>query len=195
MLHNVFSNAVGAQPTVQDVSHLAIAAKLRGIGGELPVPEPIAACDGGRRLLWVAGGIGITPFLALTRHISALVEQTYGLWDIALIVSAREPDIILDLINDSLGPLGTDMPTNFRLTIHLFSPASFALKNSAVPRFVDLEVHVGRIPNDGQLFRDIGSATRQPQICGPLPFVLNCMTGMENAGVKPENVKRERFTY
>ncbi|KAF7970058.1 hypothetical protein HWV62_25302 [Athelia sp. TMB] len=195
ILHSVFSNAVGAHPTVQDVSHLEIAAKLRGIGGELPVPEPIAACDGGRRLLWVAGGIGITPFLALTRHISALVKQTYGLWDIALVVSTREPDIILGLINDSLGPLGTDMPADLSFTIHLFSPIAFALNNSAVPRFVDLEVHVGRVPSDGELFRSFGSTTRQPQICGPLPFVLNCMTALENAGVKPEDVKRERFTY
>ncbi|KZP29060.1 hypothetical protein FIBSPDRAFT_816407 [Athelia psychrophila] len=195
ILHNVFSNAIGAKPTVQDISHLEISAKLRGIGGELPVPEPIAVCDGGRRLLWVAGGIGITPFLALTRHISALVKQTYGLWDIVLVVSAREPDIILDLINDSLSPLGTDMPIDLRFTIHLFSSVPFALKKAAVPRFVDLEVHVGQVPNDGKLFQDIGSATREPHICGPLPFVLNCMAGMGNAGVKPEDIKRERFTY
>ncbi|KAG8221774.1 hypothetical protein J3R82DRAFT_2089 [Butyriboletus roseoflavus] len=86
LAHKVDPNHEGSR--IVDVSSLGIVAQLRGVGGDFPVPEPLAACDGGRRLLWIAGGIGLTPYLGLTRYV-------------VLAISAREPEVMLSLVLES----------------------------------------------------------------------------------------------
>jgi ferredoxin-NADP reductase len=63
------------------------------------------------------------------------------------------------------------------------------------PPFVSLINHVGRLDDSGTLFGSVDAKSREPHICGPLPFVLNAMKSLQAAGVDPERVKRERFTY
>ncbi|ETW79353.1 hypothetical protein HETIRDRAFT_156155 [Heterobasidion irregulare TC 32-1] len=87
---------------VVDMMEQSICFNLRGVGGEFTAPEPVAACDGGRRLLWVAGGIGLTPFLSLTRHVALLANRGYGVWDVALVISTREPEVMLHLLSEAL---------------------------------------------------------------------------------------------
>ncbi|KAF9458980.1 hypothetical protein BDZ94DRAFT_1269323 [Collybia nuda] len=178
-----------------DLASLKVTAPLRGIGGTLPVPEPIAACDGGRSLLWIAGGIGLTPFLSLTRHVARHVSRTFGVWDIALVLSTREPDVMLRLIADALNALpATTAPPDLSYVLHIFSPVS-PKSVDALPAFVTVHQHLGRIGDDGEVFTGVGAKDREVQICGPLPFVQNAMKALECAGVDPEQVKRERFTY
>ncbi|EGN97110.1 hypothetical protein SERLA73DRAFT_57616 [Serpula lacrymans var. lacrymans S7.3] len=190
--------AKGARGVDIDVTPLNITARLRGIGGDLPVPEPIAACDGGRRLLWIAGGIGLTPFLSLARYVAGLVKQTFGVWDIVLVLSTREPDVMLGLISDSLEELGStdELPTPLDLSfvIHMFAPGSLE-KPSTLPPFVSLITHKGRLDDKGELFSRLDAKHREPHICGPLPFVTSAMKSLNIAGVDSEHVRRERFTY
>ncbi|KAG1810559.1 uncharacterized protein BJ212DRAFT_1448631 [Suillus subaureus] len=168
-----------------NVADLKICARLRGVGGDLPVPEPLAACDGGRRLLWIAGGIGLTPFLSLTRHVTDLATRGFGDWDVTLVLSTREPEVMLSLIqeafvNMSSGKVnGRQSLPGLTFSIHL---------SESFPPFVSLIPHEGRLDDSGTLF---GSA----HICGPLPFVHIAMKSLQAAGVDPERVKRERFTY
>ncbi|OJA15046.1 hypothetical protein AZE42_05847 [Rhizopogon vesiculosus] len=183
-----------------DVIEMDICARLRGIGGDLPVPEPIAACDGGRRLLWIAGGIGLTPFLSLTRYVANLATRGYGVWDMILVLSTREPEVMLDLIRDTFldlspGDVGVrQSPADIMFFIHVFSPRKFQLPWS-FPPFVSLIKHEGRLDDSGTLFGSVNAKSREPHICGPLPFALNVMKSLQAAGVDPERVKRERFTY
>lgn len=188
-----------------DVSSLGIVAQLRGVGGTLPLPEPIAACDGGHRLLWIAGGIGLTPFLGLTRYVVRLARRTYGVWDVVLVISAREPEVMLSLVleayanrdegsNDDANADDDRPPVDLTLAIHLFTdrvPASLP----HLPASVSVTLHEGRIDDKGVFFEIVGARERGPYICGPLPFVLNAMESLSAAGVDPESVVRERFTY
>ena len=190
-----------------DVSSLGIVARLRGVGGTLPVPEPLAACDGGRRLLWIAGGIGLTPFLSLTGHVANLARRTHGVWDVVLVISSREPEVMLSLVHEAyvgredvsdpgVGDHdGNDCPpVDLTFAIHLFTdraPASLP----HLPDSVSVTVHEGRIDDNGVFFESVGARERDSHICGPLPFVLNAMKSLTVAGVDPESVLRERFTY
>ncbi|KAH7908707.1 hypothetical protein BJ138DRAFT_1115608 [Hygrophoropsis aurantiaca] len=204
ILYQIAKNADPNQSgTTVDVSGLNIMARLRGIGGDLPVPEPISACDGGRRLLWIAGGIGLTPFLSLTRHVSGLAKRSYGVWDIVLVLSTREAEIMIQLILEALEPEYSNSKntrdacfahTDLTFSIHIFSP-SLVNDLPPLPPFVTLITHVGRLDDSGKLFGSVDAKFRECQICGPLPFVQTAMHGLEVAGVDPERVKRERFTY
>jgi hypothetical protein len=182
-----------------DVADLKVGARLRGVGGDLPVPEPLAACDGGRRLLWIAGGIGITPFLSLTRHVANLAARGFGVWDVTLVLSTREPEVMLGLIQEAFATMssgkldGRQSPLDLTFSIHVYSQR-FKLPES-FPPFVSLIPHEGRLDDNGALFGSVGAKSREPHICGPLPFVLNAMKSLQAAGVNPEHVKRERFTY
>ncbi|KAG1728902.1 hypothetical protein EDB19DRAFT_1745127 [Suillus lakei] len=183
-----------------DVADLKVCARLRGVGGDLPVPEPLAACDGGRRLLWIAGGIGLTPFLSLTRHVANLAARGFGVWDVTLVLSTQEPEVMLSLIQEAFVDMssgkidGRQSPPDLTYSIHVYSPRQFRLPWS-FPPFISLIPHEGRLDDRGTLFGDVDAKFREPHICGPLPFVLNAMKSLQAAGVDPERVKRERFTY
>lgn len=190
-----------------DVSSLGIVAQLRGVGGTLPVPEPLAACDGGRRLLWIAGGIGLTPFLGLTRHVVHLARRTYGVWDVVLVVSSREPEVMLSLVHEAyLGREdvsdigagnydGDGRPlVDLTFSIHLFTDRT-PTHLPRLPASVSVTTHQGRIDDNGTFFGSVGASEREAHICGPLPFVQNAMKSLTAAGVDPESVLRERFTY
>jgi ferredoxin-NADP reductase len=187
-----------------DVSSLGIVARLRGVGGTLPLPEPLAACDGGRRLLWIAGGIGLTPFLGLTRHVAQLARCTYGVWDVVLAISSREPEVMLSLVQEAyvgqedtseLGAGDHDcLPVDLTFSIHLFTDRAPA-NLPRLPAPVSVTMHQGRIDDSGTFFESVAACEREPYICGPLPFVLNAIKSLSAAGVDPESVLRERFTY
>ncbi|TFK42775.1 hypothetical protein BDQ12DRAFT_624061 [Crucibulum laeve] len=177
-----------------DLTPLDISVRLRGIGGDLPVPEPLATCDGGQRLLWIAGGIGLTPFLSLTRYIAELSARTFGLWEVVLVLSTREPEVMLGLITEALSALsGISNPPDLSYAVHLFSPGP--PNQVSLPSFVSFYHHLGRLDGSGNFFKSVQAKEKDVHICGPLPFVLTSMKGLKNAGVDGEHVKRERFTY
>ncbi|KAF5356352.1 hypothetical protein D9756_004405 [Leucocoprinus leucothites] len=198
IMYRVVAKISGERNYNQEINmrSLSITARLRGVGGDLPVPDPIPVCDGGRKLLWVAGGIGITPFLSLTQFTSGWATKDVGLWDIVMVSSTREPDAILLLLNDAFSSLkSAEQIRNFSYTLHLFTPSPDVVTPEGWPDIVKVHVHEGRIATDGSFFSQSGAKDREPHICGPLPFVNSAMKAMVNAGVNPEHVKRERFTY
>jgi ferredoxin-NADP reductase len=166
----------GAEVTVAD---LGIFGALRGASSNVAVPTP-------GKHLWIAGGIGSTPFLALSRYISTQP----GLWDITLFLSTGEPTVLPMLFAEALAGA-----SDVRFALHIFTNEKFDPATLALPNFFMVRVHAGRIPTDGKLFADVDAPSRHVHICGPLPFVNNAMAGLENAGIDPEMVFRERFTY
>jgi ferredoxin-NADP reductase len=136
--------------------------------------------------LWIAGGIGATPFLAASKYIAGRP----GPWDIVLLLSTGEPTVIPPLFVEALA--GAE---DVRLQLHIFTNEQVDLSELDLPTFFDVHVHAGRIPTDGTLFKEVDMTNRHAHICGSLPFVNNAMVGLEKAGVDPQSVFRERFTY
>ncbi|KAG1842892.1 hypothetical protein DFJ58DRAFT_805599 [Suillus subalutaceus] len=105
-----------------DVADLKVCARLRGVGGDLP------HATGGRRLLWIAGGIGLTPFLSLTRHVTNLAARGFGVWDVTLVLSTREPEVMLSLIQEAFVNMSSSKvddlqsPPGLTFSIHVYSP-------------------------------------------------------------------------
>ncbi|KAG5643726.1 hypothetical protein DXG03_009716 [Asterophora parasitica] len=180
-----------------DSRPLALSVGVVGITGEfvLPAPQEADTLGDGRgirvpheqpepvtRLLWVAGGIGVTPFLAMLRGLRS------SAYDIRLVLSTREPEVLVPLLEDAL----RELKQKPRLVIDLFSTkASVDLKAEGA----ELRKHVGRVTKG--VFEDGGDhpGTREVYICGPSPFEVSLMAALEELGVEKNKIKREGFEY
>jgi ferredoxin-NADP reductase len=52
-----------------------------------------------RKLLWAAGGVGVTRFLAMLAALSHVGETT----DVVLVLSTRDPEVLFPLVRPALG--------------------------------------------------------------------------------------------
>ncbi|KAF7968243.1 hypothetical protein HWV62_31579 [Athelia sp. TMB] len=147
---------------LSDMTPLGISLDIVGVGGTFVLPKAPG------KLLLVAGGVGITPFLSMLSEVTS-TEGSEG-WDVVLVVSTREPQVFADLVRDALGPRASQLS----LHIHIFSSAPIPSSSSSISDF-----HQGR--PDEQFFdkiEDINS--RDVFVCGPLPFeemILRAMRG------------------
>ncbi len=117
--------------------------------------------------LWVAGGIGITPFLARMRHLRALGESG----DIHLIYGVQDES--RTVYGDELRQLAADIP-GFALTFHYYfqeGPVTAAFLGTACP---DL-------------------ARREVFICGPLALGQLIKDHVRRAGVSADRIHSEEF--
>ena len=117
--------------------------------------------------LWVAGGVGITPFLARMRHLRALGERG----DVHLIYAAQDESRAV--YAGELRQLATEIP-GFALTFHYFfqeGPMSASFLATACP---DL-------------------ARRDVYICGPLALNQLIRDHACKAGVSVEDIHSEEF--
>lgn len=125
-------------------------------GGQVKNPE-----------LWVAGGIGITPFLARMRHLQAL--QSGG--DIHMIYAVQDESRAL--YADKLRELGAQIP-GFVLTLHYFYREG--------P--VSAEFLLDHCPDLGH---------REVYICGPLALNELVKQHAYRAGVTHNHIHSEEF--
>lgn len=132
-----------------------------------------------RRLLWIAGGIGLTPFLAMLSGISSCSSQ----YEITLLLSTREPNVLLSLLSDAFKVT----PHGVKLIIHVFSHTE--IFESPLPPSIQLHRHSGRITSS-MLSNFKGECQDGVYICGPEAFERVVM----HAGVVGK-VKREGFAY
>jgi len=117
--------------------------------------------------LWVAGGVGITPFLARMRHLRALGERG----DVHLIYAVQDESRAV--YAEELSTLAASIPA-FALTFHYFfqeGPVSAAFLQAACPDF----------------------ARRDVYICGPLALNRLMRDHAYNAGVSANRIHSEEF--
>lgn len=151
---------------------------LVGIGGEFVLPPD------SQKLLWVAGGIGITPFLSM---LSSLKSSTSC--DIILILSTREPDVLVPLIYEAL-PSGAD-----RLMLKLYIFSDSKAPSIQHPDFVDLYYRQGRISTTFIADEALDVKGRAMFVCGPPLFEDQFLTALDTVGLHRSEVKREGFAY
>ncbi|KAL3447307.1 hypothetical protein BJX65DRAFT_318197 [Aspergillus insuetus] len=158
-----------ARPVVVDIV---------GVSGEFTIGE------GEIDALWVAGGIGITPFLAM---LDALARREEVSGDIKLALSTREPGIMLGLMRDSLAKLSKTI----RVTIDLFtrSPVNVSLEELQ-GRNQQITVREGRIGPD---YWPTIPKDKDVLICGPNEFGDAAVEGLQAAGIPNEKIQREGF--
>ncbi|KAG2138413.1 uncharacterized protein EDB93DRAFT_1242107 [Suillus bovinus] len=129
-----------------------------------------------RKLLWIAGGVGITPFLAMLSSISSSSAAEY---EITLILSTREPDVMLALLSNAIEAASHEV----RLVVHVFSSTE-QFENS-LPSSVSLHRHSGRVTSS--FISDFEAEC--VYVCGPEIFEREVTQGVVG------KVRREGFTY
>lgn len=139
-------------------------------------------------MLWVAGGIGATPFMAMLAAISQRKKGAKVIVTLAL--ATREPKVFLDLVKTSFPkPL-----TNVQIKVDVFNSQGGEMSNgpSNLPDLTGLNVyfHNYRIPND---YWSIGRDCDEIFVCGPGGFGDVARDGLKEAGIPDEKIHREGF--
>ncbi|KAL5359462.1 hypothetical protein BJX96DRAFT_58390 [Aspergillus floccosus] len=150
-----------------------------GVTGDFTLPKMEV------NMLLIAGGIGITPFLAMLGALTARKDSARG--DVVLALSTREPGIMLNLIKTALG----NVPSTISVQLNLFTsrstefgPVKFNQEN------VHISIYEGRI---GPGYWKTITKDQDVFICGPNSFGDAAMDGLRAAGVQHERIQREGF--
>lgn len=124
--------------------------------------------SGGQKQIWVAGGIGLTPFLSFLRDINVLEKDV----EFYYVVRHREEALFLDEIEAAA-------KKHARLKVHVrFSAADGSLT-------VD------------EILKNAGGDLREHHVymCGPLAMVQAFERGFREAGVAARNIHFEEFNF
>ncbi|KAJ7162199.1 hypothetical protein C8R46DRAFT_1353202 [Mycena filopes] len=151
---------------------------------ELGLMTPLTAPPSAKKMLWIAGGIGVTPFLSMLKALGNTTQ-----WDIRFLLATREPEVLVPLVAEALAA-GGSRPAG--LSLEVFS------KGKNIPD-VDpgiglvLRRHVGRMPLE--FFHPAELEGREVYLCGSPDFEKAVLAALERAGVPETAVKREGFEY
>jgi predicted ferric reductase len=126
-------------------------------------------------LVFIAGGIGITPFMSMLRHMAA----TAALCDVVLFYGNRtEKDIAF---SKELEEIAAKQAPRLRV-IHVLSRADSDWRGERGHITVELiERQCEKLP--GRVF----------YLCGPPAMMMGLAKNLKKAGVKPRNIRRESF--
>lgn len=125
-------------------------------------------------VLWVAGGIGITPFLAM---LSALVERgSTAEGDITLVLATRNAKVMIGLMRQSLEKISLAVHIRIDIFTH---DEQFDVKDlEKLPQTISVHrdrirpEHWANVPKDKEVF-----------ICGPNDFGDSVTAGLRAAGL------------
>ena len=165
---------------MEDCRALEMVVRLVGVAGEFVLP-PIQDSVVRKKLLFVAGGIGITPFLSMLKAILERDEER----DVVLLISTREPKVLLKLVEEAISPLSAKL----KLELHVFS--SQEIPDLEAPG-VELKKHSSRISQSfwANGFEDVGE--REVYLCGPPEFDKAVQ---EHSGLEAGRIRSEGFNY
>ncbi|KAJ5324649.1 hypothetical protein N7476_003249 [Penicillium atrosanguineum] len=155
-----------------------VSADIVGITGDFCMGQ------GKLNILLVAGGIGLTPFLAM---LSALAERgSKAEGEVVFVLATREPEIMVNLMKPAL----EKMSSTINIKIAMFSNESnFDTAYLNTPSR-EISMHTGRVvaeywkglPLDKEVF-----------ICGPNGFGDSVTDGLQAAGFPLTRIHREGF--
>lgn len=192
-LFSILRKLSEAKPdALDDTRDLSLSVSIVGISGEFVLPTPPKSLDAPtrRQLLWIAGGIGITPFLSMLSAISQSDPiGTSVPFTIHFVVSTCELDVTLSLISTALGDRKAAAPY---LKLHIFSNAA-----KVSPPAIEYTLHRGRISATFFEERKELILGKDPGIylCGSPPFEGAVMDALRKVDVQPKDVHREGFVY
>lgn len=185
----------------REVATVNLQAGIVGVSGEfyLDLEQPLYVSGSDlelgppRKLVWAAGGIGITPFLTMLRALvtSPAPSVHSKPWDITFLLSTREPEVLLPLLAKVYT---ANAASNVRLQLHVFTQKRVPDVDWHAP--CELVVHKGRL--GAEWFREEKDALkgREAYICGSQGFenvVLDAL--VQEVGLEKDKVRKEGFAY
>jgi NAD(P)H-flavin reductase len=176
----LFSLARGVNSSMPDrladMRPFKLSARLVGVAGEFVLPPSTS-----NKLLFVAGGIGITPFLSMLKAMSDLGEAR----DVTLVLSTRESGILVPLVLRALG-------SNSKLTVTLDVFSSNPIPELPEHPNVTLRKHQGRLSSG--FFSEFEAVhEREIFLCGSPEFEKS-VEGAFGAA-ESQRIKKEGFNY
>lgn len=151
------------------MQHIAVGSEVRIEG---PYGDFFPRAGFGRPELWIAGGIGITPFLARARHFATDAEHMAAPADAALIYCVQ--DETRAHFRDELEALAAQVP-GFRVTMHYYyreGPLRHEFLAQHCADFVD----------------------REAFLCGPVQLMSLATQILTDAGTPANRIHSEEFT-
>ncbi|KAG6848469.1 hypothetical protein H0H93_016731 [Arthromyces matolae] len=206
---------------LEDTRPISLTVGLVGVTGDFVLPSqspPTSSRTNKFKLAWFAGGIGVTPFLAMLRGLGEKEPEEGYEYDIRLVLSAREPEVFVPLIEDALRDLKRARAraqaderrkvSNVALTIDFFS-------NQDVPELYEdgdsistgvtvvLRSHKGRVTREGlgleleegHVQGGMDLKDREMYVCGPGEFEQAILGMLVEVGVDRSSVRTEGFEY
>ncbi|CAF4050255.1 unnamed protein product [Rotaria sp. Silwood1] len=146
-----------------------------GVGGEFTCFDENNYAP--EKILFIAGGVGFTPFLAMFEALS----QTKQKVDIVVLYAGRGDEI--NLLNDFISSPIVSSVSVFDST-GINAPTereSFKIYN--------------RRMQSSDIIKVSDVTNRQVYICGPAQFMTDAGSWLEKAGVQPSQIKRESFLF
>ncbi|KJA24406.1 hypothetical protein HYPSUDRAFT_527910 [Hypholoma sublateritium FD-334 SS-4] len=176
---------------LEDARSLSLTVGLAGITGEFVLPEasiPKVPSTSVQHFVWIAGGIGVTPFLSMLSALSNSPTPRSP-YDITLVVSTNEPDVMVSLLEAALGP----EESWAELSIHIFTNAVLPLRESALT----ISRHRGRLrPSFFAERRHLFEQTNtEIYLCGPQSYEDYVLDSLSTFGIDRGSVHREGFAY
>lgn len=156
----------------------AVVAEIVGVTGDFYLSKTSV------NVLWLAGGIGITPFLAMLSALSKREPPIKS--DIILALATKEPDITVNQLRQLLAQL----PSEIRITIDIFTRAEGFHLDLPQREGQSFYVHHGRIPPN---YLTKVARNKDVLICGPAGFGDSVTEGLQAAGVSLQKIQREGF--
>lgn len=154
-----------------------VVCEVAGVTGDFSLAQ------GPVRILCVAGGIGLTPFLSMLRALGKRGDGAES--DVVLALSARDPAPFVKLLAASLPA------RRVRVRMDLFtSQDGVNIAGIQGRSNVDAQVHKGRIP--ASYWAGVAD-DREVFICGPGGFGDAAVDGLKAVGVPDERIHREGF--
>jgi len=166
----------------------SLRAGLIGFAGAFVLPPPPS-----RRLLWAAGGVGVTRFLAMLGALSQAREAA----DVVLVLSTRDPEVLFPLVRSALG---TAPPPGLQLRLDVFTTRPVQtqeLMKSTTETEIDVtglrvQIYSGRI-TAAHWATVSHLEEREVFVCGPGAFEDAMADSLRCAGAKVGIVHRESF--
>jgi len=187
---------------VANVEEPALTFTLRGTGGQFScLTRENSAPRVPPRMLWVAGGVGITPFMSMWDGIRQVLEVAPAAFstDIVLVFAARDDD--LNLVRHFLESAGSLLPSvSLRILAHQsVGPARTEGQSARESLTRDygaplLSIREGRL-TPADLERVENPLDREAFLCGPADLMRTTREWLRSRGDGSQLVHQESFFF